>query len=88
MSFAQEQIVWKKARLKVAWRYHVYLSLVIIAVCWLVWFFSDAANAGIPWPILVMCVWLIILLLHFIVYKMRLHQLKLVLREIEKGRVE
>jgi hypothetical protein len=84
MSFAEDQVKWKRAQLKIAWRYHQYLFVALQLIFWIIWFFSDARDAGIPWTLLIFGGWLIVLLLHYILYKIRLHQLQLTAKEFEK----
>jgi hypothetical protein len=82
--FAQQQVIWKKAKLKTAFKYHSYTAIIGVALAWIVWFFSDANSGSIPWPLLLQVVWLIVLALHFLFYKLGLVKLNLTLKEFEK----
>ncbi len=82
--FAEQQVVWKKAKLKIAFKYHAYMAIICISIAWIVWFFSDSDSGSIPWPLLLLVAWLIVLGLHFLFYKLGLVKLNLTLKEFEK----
>ncbi|MDI9340222.1 MAG: hypothetical protein QM534_06580 [Sediminibacterium sp.] len=79
-----KELNWIRARKKGTLKYHVYLYLIVVFLCWVIWGFTDAESGGLPWPLLLSLLWLLILIIHFITYRLSLMKLRLIEKEFEK----
>lgn len=68
METEREKELWKLARKRVRFKRHLSIYLVMNAILWLLWYFTDRNNesAGIPWPLLVSLGWGIGLVFSFL----------------------
>ncbi|HLG03619.1 MAG TPA: 2TM domain-containing protein [Bacteroidia bacterium] len=57
----RDRLLWKQAKLRVAFRRHLYTYIVINAFLWAMWFFGDRnyvhEHVRWPWPLWVTLGW-------------------------------